>query len=87
MKKYRKKPVIIEAMQFFGVNYEEISTWSGGRAYIRGTRLPKEEQEMEIQTLEGDMRANFGDFIIKGVEGEFYPCKPSVFLLSYEEVI
>jgi len=84
--KYRKKPVVVEAIKFDGSNFEEISLWSNGAAYIRGLYLQSTDREMEIQTPEGDMRAKFGDYIIKGVKGEFYPCKPDIFELTYEAV-
>jgi len=49
-------------------------------------KLPISEQEIAIETLEGEMRATVGDYIIKGVKGEFYPCKPDIFEASYDEV-
>ena len=71
MAKYRKKPVVIEAIQFTGDNCEEIKEFG---AYI------------VIKTLEGKMIALPGDWIIKGVKGEFYPCKPDIFEKTYELV-
>lgn len=53
---------------------------------IKGIKLPIEERVIDIQTLEGEMRANMGDCIIKGIKGEFYPCKPDIFEDSYEAV-
>lgn len=84
MKKYRKKPVVIEAALYTGHNGEQLASWCGGST--RGVALPPEEQEIAIQTLEGEMRATVGDYIIKGVKGEFYPCKPDIFEASYDEV-
>lgn len=79
--KFRKKPVVIEAVQYTGRNLVEIIMWSNA---------PEIEEEftggLTIRTLEGDMRANVGDWIIKGVKGEFYPCKPDVFEATYEQV-
>jgi len=92
VQKYRKKPVVIEALQlpdyvsqsvhielkdFFGEGWESI--WNGefdmsGNAITIG-----------IQTLEGVMTATEGDYIIKGVKGEFYPCKPDIFEMTYEK--
>ena len=85
--KYRKKPVIIEAYKFtgHGKNVDFIEKWSEGSCYIRGTKLPPEHRELEISTLEGTMRAKVGDYIIKGIQGEFYPCKPDIFELTYEQ--
>nr|DAV36574.1 MAG TPA: PGDYG protein [Bacteriophage sp.] len=71
--KYRKKPVIIEAIQWNGKNL----TFMGGTVENKGTTLV-------IHTLEGDMEASINDYIIKGVNGEFYPCKPDIFDKSYE---
>jgi hypothetical protein len=82
IKKYRKKPVVIEAVRWTGENYEEIAKFmdykdiddtEGGAVLI-------------IETLEGDFRASVGDWIIKGITNEFYPCKPDVFSKTYEEV-
>lgn len=82
--KYRKKPVVIEVTQFDGTNHEELSKWSEGQIqkdpYYTGNDL------LIIPTLEGDMRANINDYIIKGVKGEFYPCKPDIFEATYELV-
>ncbi|WP_367114765.1 hypothetical protein [Clostridium sp.] len=76
--KFRKKPVIIDAIQFDG-NIVEIEEFCGGYAENRNG-------EIVISTLEGELHASPKDYIIKGVPGEFYPCKPSVFTLSYESV-
>jgi hypothetical protein len=85
--KYRKKPVIIEAIKFTGENWEEIhkflpSSFSGGE--VRGGSL--EKSYMLIYTLEGTMKAEIDDWIIKGIQGEFYPCKPDIFESTYEPV-
>lgn len=77
MKFYRKKPVVIEAMQWMGNNLEEL------RRFAPEALRP---QSMGIVTPEGVMTISEGDWVIKGVEGEFYPCKPSVFEASYDEV-
>jgi len=81
MAKYRKKPVVIEAVQFDGENTADIHEFCEGKALE-----PVGENYMEIVTLEGTMRASSGDFIIKGVSGEFYPCKPDTFEKTYELV-
>jgi len=78
--KYRKKPVVIEAERFTGNNWEAMGEFVGGKASIA-----KEYRKdiLLIETLEGTMRADAGDWIIKGVKGEFYPCKPDIFEQTY----
>ena len=80
--KYRKKPVEIEAVQFNGWNFEEIHAWMLDLKCVDSSYF---RETMIIKTLEGDMTANIGDYIIKGVRGEFYPCKPDIFELTYEK--
>ena len=82
--KFRKKPVVIEAFHLTEDNIEALERWCGGS--IKGTLLPRLERVIDIQTLEGEMRANIGDWVIKGIKGEFYPCKPDIFKETYEEV-
>ena len=77
--KYRKKPVVIEAIQWNGKNLTEIDNFAGEGISIKDTSLV-------IHTLEGDMEASINDYIIKGVDGEFYPCKPDIFSKTYEKV-
>lgn len=83
---YRKKPVVIEAIQFTGDNFSEIGRFAGQRAFWLNDYC------VGIRTLEdgpnGEARhvAEKGDWIIKGVKGEFYPCKPDVFEATYEPV-
>jgi hypothetical protein len=78
MAKYRKKPVVIEAFQLNKNNWDELQEWCDGQQHpVEG---------IFINTLEGKMTANFGDWIIKGVNGEFYPCKPDIFEKTYELV-
>lgn len=80
VKPYRKKPVTIEALEWTGTNQDELYQFVP-------PHLRREEADgLTIITLEGDHRANIGDFIIKGVKGEFYPCKPDIFALTYDEV-
>ena len=79
MVKYKKKPVVIEAIRFTGSNYEEI------REFIEINTLCS-DLSIVMPTLEGDMVAQKGDYIIKGVHGEFYPCKPDIFNETYEVV-
>lgn len=83
---FRKKPVVIYAVRFDGTNRDRIEAFYGERlvAALRtdGSRGPA----IVIPTLEGDHRAEPGDWIIRGVKGEFYPCKPDIFALTYEPV-
>lgn len=81
--KYRKKPIEIEAIQYTGKNMREIVT------FTNCTEIEDDflTSELIIKTLEGNMHASVGDWIIKGVKGEFYPCKPDIFEMTYEEVV
>lgn len=82
---YRKKPVVIEARQLTRENWSEIVEWAVGSEIIPASMCLK-VGSIRIPTLEGDHIATPGDFIIKGVKGEFYPCKPDIFELTYEAV-
>ena len=81
--RYRKKPVEIEAIQYIGTDKNKIELY-----HFMGnlTYYIDENEDLIIKTLEGNMRANIGDYIIKGVHGEFYPCKPDIFEETYEIV-
>ena len=85
VKRYRKKPVEIEAIQFTGDNYEEVAEWMGKSEKDVGLTNCGIQNFVSIFTLEGTMIANAGDYIVKGVKGEFYPCKPDIFIQTYEE--
>ncbi len=86
MPKFRKKPVVIEARQFkSGSGLDELAGWCGG-SLIVDRADPNHTDHMIIKTLEGDHRADSGDWIIQGVQGEFYPCKPDIFEATYEPV-
>lgn len=76
--KYIKKPVVIEAVQWTGDNIQEILDFADDVVQTTPSLL--------IETLEGTMRASIGDYIIKGVSGEFYPCKPDIFHKTYAPV-
>ena len=98
--KYRKRPVVIDAVQFTGTNHPEVCAFFGGEE----DGAPHEHFDstesgfdptfhpnfvggcVEIYTLEGVMTADEGDWIIRGVQGEFYPCKPDIFEATYEPV-
>ena len=79
---YREKPIVIEAIQFTGVNVQEIIEFTDGTAHITIRGVPA----MIIPTLEGDHRADIDDWVIKGIAGEFYPCKPDIFAETYEVI-
>lgn len=79
-KQYRKKPVIIDALEWTGQNEEEVNKFVP--AHLRAY----EPNGLILTTLEGNHLANIGDFIIRGVKGEFYPCKPDIFEMTYDEV-
>lgn len=92
---YRKKPVVIEAVQWTGDNLKEVLNFTGKHPNFDTWFKSFEEYEsyvnndgnsFKIFTLEGVMRGQIGDFIIKGVNGEFYPCKPDIFKKTYEEI-
>lgn len=76
---YRKRPVEVEAVLLTPDNVREVAEWCGGQTFASVGLL--------VPTLEGVMRADFGDWIIRGVEGEHYPCKPTVFAATYTEVL
>lgn len=78
--KYRKKPVVIEAVQFDGT--DESCDWL--LPQLRDGSISRSFNKLYIKTLEGTMTADVGDWIIKGVNGEFYPCKPDIFEKTYE---
>ena len=84
--KYRKKPVVIEAMKWDGTNIEEIKNFAGDKVeFIADVSLDDETIMIEIKTLEGAY-VSIGDFIIKDIKGELYPCKPDIFEEIYEAV-
>lgn len=80
--KYRKKPVVVEAVQWTGENLDEITSF----VHSGLGRIKLEIGGIHIVTLEGLMKCNEGDYIIKGIKGEFYPCKPDIFEATYEKV-
>ncbi|MEL6968619.1 MAG: hypothetical protein AAFZ63_25645 [Bacteroidota bacterium] len=95
IKSYRKKPVVIQALEFTGQNHKEVKSFispgvevkfsvESDTAWQVGEGKPL--TSAIIPTLEGDMKASPGDYIIKGLNGEFYPCKPDVFEKTYDLV-
>jgi hypothetical protein len=81
MAKFRKKPVVIEAIRWDGNNEYEIAEFMPGKFNVSDSGA-----KLFIETLEGCMTADTLDWIIKGVKGEFYPCKPDIFEATYEAV-
>lgn len=92
MKKYRKKPVEIEAVQFSGYNPGEIKEFAGESCMVEYYDVAYQAGAepmrvcVTIHTLEGDMKVSPGDYVIKGVKGEFYPCRPDIFEATYEAI-
>lgn len=91
--KFRKKQIEIEAMRFDGNNAGEVISWikmsvspADVSMFVNRLMLTADRSEIIIPTLEGDMLASQGDWIIRGVAGEFYPCKPHIFDATYERV-
>ena len=91
---YRKKPVVIEAIQWNENNLEEVMKFIGSEfEYYENTEYAtnkfvyfKTTKRLLLHTLEGTMEVSKNDYIIKGVKGEFYPCKPDIFEQTYEKV-
>ena len=90
VQQYRKKPVVIEAVQFTGTNKFEIEVFIGTelKSHYKNDN-PNDSTPIDglrIPTLEGNMIASVGDYIIKGIKGEFYPCRSDIFEATYEIV-
>lgn len=85
VKRYRKKPVAVEAIQFTEKDYGAAQAFTGGKIIVV-CRTEGGARRYVVRTLEGDMTVCEGDYIIRGVKGEFYPCKPDIFEQTYEEV-
>ena len=84
MAKYRKKPIEIEAIQYDGINITEVENFVGKK--LPTVWLYVEDTQLVIPTLEGNMKVSKGDYVTKGIKGEFYPCKPNIFEQTYELV-
>ena len=94
MSKYMKKPVVIDAIQWTKENDVELEHWLSkeksveleidDHLYVAGVGTPY-ISKIQIKTLEGTMEASYGDYIIKGINGEIYPCKPDIFEKTYEQ--
>jgi len=83
--KYRKKPVIIEAIQYMGNNKKDIFDFTNKDKI--NTVSNTYRNQLTIFTLEGNHQVNVGDWVIKGIKGEFYPCKPDIFEMTYEYIL
>lgn len=85
---YRKRPVVIDAVQWDGDNFDAVLSWAAGFPPVGDQDLvlrhAPDTREILIPTLEGIMVASAGDWIIRGVAGELYPCKPTIFAATYE---
>jgi len=81
--KFRKKPIVVEAIQWTGKNHDEIRAFAKGAT--RTANFYDDGTVLVIHTLEGDHIASVGDWIIKGVHRELYPCKPDIFAETYEQ--
>lgn len=79
--RYRKIPVVIDAVQWTGKNYEEVKLFAGESFICWHVH----HNSLSIDTLEGVMSASLGDWIIRGIKGEFYPCKDEIFRMTYVE--
>ena len=90
--RYRKKPVEVDAIKWTGYNISEVKDFVGEsllyEIYDGAWQVGKAPVmvDMKIKTLEGNMSVSIGDYIIKGIQGEFYPCKPDIFEQTYEPV-
>lgn len=81
MPKYVKKPIPVTAIQWTGENHIELAEFTKGKCLFTVG-----ESTIVIPTLEGDMKANAGDYIVRGVDCEFYPCRQDIFLKTYEKI-
>ena len=98
MQQYRKRPVVVEALQLCWNTWDEMCDFLGGIVSVKNPARNVETFsdkcgergpywiELTIPTLEGDHVARHGDWIIKGIQGEFYPCKPDIFEATYERI-
>ena len=82
VRKWVKKPIEVEAVQWTGDNWEEVFDFVGPSVSMRHAPT----KTLVVKTLEGEMQAHLGDYIIEGIKDEFYPCRKDIFLSTYEEV-
>lgn len=83
---YRKKPITVQALQFDGTaeGLVAVSAWMTAHGHAGMGGIEGESKVLRIETLEGTLTASPGDWIIRGISGEFYPCKPDIFAATYE---
>lgn len=94
IKQYRKKPIVIRAVQYTGDNAHEIIRFTKDKAYLEegvgssadGQGYLQHYEQLKIKTLEGDLTVSTNDFVVEGITGEFYPVKPIIFRQTYDEV-
>lgn len=87
VKKFRKRPVVIEAVQFTYENMDEVHEWAWKQSAGVAKNVDTDGSPLLlIHTLEGVMQCEIGDYVIKGVNGEIYPCKPDIFKKTYDSV-
>ena len=84
--RFMKRPVIVEAVQYHGTGEIEGPPWIG-EAIQAGVLISTDSGQLGVHTLEGIMFVSPGDWIIRGIRGELYPCKPDIFSETYQEVI
>lgn len=80
VKKYRKKPMVVDTIQYDGTNQKEIEEWTNYYAF------EKQGRGFVVETLEGFIHISKGDWVVRGIKGEYWPVKPDIFALTYEEV-
>lgn len=81
--RFRKRPVDVDALLWTGDNYAELVEWAGDGI----SQFGHTDKGLIVRTLEGDMLVSVGDWIIRGIAGEFYPCRPDIFEQTYEAVL
>lgn len=89
MAKYRKKPVVIDAVLYSGYNgnsfvFDEAPEWFTNAIGDYSLVFDNSDEQLKVNTLEGEMIVSPGDYIIRGVKGEIYPCKPDIFEMTYD---
>ena len=86
--KYRKKPIVVEAIQYKGgyIDFDKVQDFVGDKLIPYFYSADEGKWDIQIKTLEGRITASEGDYIVKGIIGEFYPVKPDVFDMTYEKI-
>jgi hypothetical protein len=87
IKSYKKKPIVIQAVQFTEKNISDVLMFTGpSNVYLTMDPENKKVNCYMVKTLEGPLKISEHDYVIKGIQGEFYPCKPDIFKATYEEM-